>query len=344
MARSDALACPSVFSRNREFKSPRTRTDGLWILRKARCPSDLAAVTALRAGRDDPRVQHPQGVCDSPRAAARRSLRQIQVAAFSPSPGQLSHVLARRCTVCLRHPHRYHVGQVDDHATLAGLAVISGLGQDQAAPVVQRLSDGLKRLALPAEVLRYHRDVFTADRVKSHDQHDVVRHSRYLPARIQKTAWPGRGPGALIRRGSLADPDTVKCASPAARQSPAQVAGRLCLPAAPAATGLLARPAARPGLTHEPAPVDVPGPVPRRAAGVTGTTSGARSMRTAPRRPRRDAPMPVWDNDRTGERRCLVWPAGDSRPSGRHRVAASSSFSAGPRPAPARMPWWPAPA
>ena len=30
------------------------------------------------------------------------------------------------------------------------------LGQDQAAPVVQRLSDGLKRLALPAEVLRYH--------------------------------------------------------------------------------------------------------------------------------------------------------------------------------------------
>jgi hypothetical protein len=38
------------------FKSLRTRTDGLRILRKARCPSDLAAVTALRAGRDDPRA------------------------------------------------------------------------------------------------------------------------------------------------------------------------------------------------------------------------------------------------------------------------------------------------
>src|SRR6185437_13210795 len=96
-------------------------------------------------------------------------------------------------------PHRYHVGQVDDHAAVAGLAVISGLGQDQAAPVVQRLSDGLKRLALPAKILRYHRNVFTADRVKSHDQHDGVRHRWYLPARIQKTAWPGavaRGPSS----------------------------------------------------------------------------------------------------------------------------------------------------
>jgi hypothetical protein len=36
MARSGVLVCPSVFSRNREFKSPRARTDGLWILRKAR--------------------------------------------------------------------------------------------------------------------------------------------------------------------------------------------------------------------------------------------------------------------------------------------------------------------
>src|SRR5690348_12094693 len=36
---------------------------------------------------------------------------------------------------------------------------------------------------LPAEVLRYHGDVFTAHRVKSDDQHDVVRHSWYLPAR-----------------------------------------------------------------------------------------------------------------------------------------------------------------
>src|SRR5437016_11166751 len=87
---------------------------------------------------------------------------------------------------------------------------------------------------------------------------------------------PARGPwpGALIRRGSLADPDTVKCASPAARQSPAQVARHLRPPAAPAAIGLLARPAARPGLTHEPAPVDVPGPVPRMAAGLTARLPG----------------------------------------------------------------------
>ena len=130
--------------------------------------------------------------------------------------------------------------------------------------------------------------------------------SRRPPARAP---WPGSPHPA----GVTADPDTVKCASPAARQSPAQAARRLCPPAAPAATGLLARPAARPSLTHEPAPVDVPGPVPRRAAGVTGTTSWARSMRTAPRRRRRDAPVPVWDNDRAGERRCLAWPSGDSR-------------------------------
>jgi HTH-like domain len=74
---------------------------------------------------------------------------------------------------------------------VASLAAISGMGQDQAAPFVLRLSDGLKRLALPAEILRYHGDVFTADRMKAHDQHDVVRHSRYLPASIQKTARPG---------------------------------------------------------------------------------------------------------------------------------------------------------
>ena len=61
MARPDALVCPPGFSWNREFKSPRTRTDGP-ILRKTRGPSDLAAVTALRAGRDDPGVQHPQDV------------------------------------------------------------------------------------------------------------------------------------------------------------------------------------------------------------------------------------------------------------------------------------------
>ena len=71
------------------------------------------------------------------------------MAAFSPSPGQLSQILARRHTVCLRHPHRYHVGQVDDHAAVASLTAISGMSQDQAAPFVQRLRDGLKRLPLP---------------------------------------------------------------------------------------------------------------------------------------------------------------------------------------------------
>jgi hypothetical protein len=70
---------------------------------------------------------------------------RIKVAAFPASLGQLLQVLAGRLTVCRRHPHRYHVGQVDDHAILVGLAGISRMGQDQAAPFVQRLSDGLKR-------------------------------------------------------------------------------------------------------------------------------------------------------------------------------------------------------
>ncbi len=61
-------------------------------------------------------------------------------------------------------------------------------------------------------------------------------------------------PGSLHPARVTADPDTVKCASPAARQDPAQVARHLCPPAAPAATGLLARHATRPGLSHEPAP------------------------------------------------------------------------------------------
>jgi hypothetical protein len=74
MARPDALVCPSVFSRNREFKPPLGHEQmACGFPRKARCPPGLAAVTALRAGRDDPRV-HPQDVCDSRRAAARRSL------------------------------------------------------------------------------------------------------------------------------------------------------------------------------------------------------------------------------------------------------------------------------
>ena len=66
---------PSASSRNREFKSPPGHEQmACGFPRKARCPPGLAAVTALRAGRDDPCVQHPQDVCDSRRAAARRSL------------------------------------------------------------------------------------------------------------------------------------------------------------------------------------------------------------------------------------------------------------------------------
>jgi hypothetical protein len=130
--------------------------------------------------------------------------------------GQLLQVLAGRRTICRRHPHRYHVGQVDDHAILVGLAVISRMRQDQAAPFVQRLSDGLKRLGLPAEVLRYHGDVFTAHRVKSDDQHDVVGHSWYLPARTRKTARPNAVAWELLIRRVTADPDALKCASPVA--------------------------------------------------------------------------------------------------------------------------------
>src|SRR6266513_2316108 len=121
---------------------------------------------------------------------------RITVAAVSPRWTSCSQVLARRRAVRLRYPHRYHVGQVDDQAVLVGLAVIFRMDQDQTAPFVQRLSDGLKRLALPGKVLRYHGDVFTAHRVKSYDQHDVVRHSRHLPARIRKTARPGAVPGS----------------------------------------------------------------------------------------------------------------------------------------------------
>jgi hypothetical protein len=55
-------------------------------------------------------------------------------------PKQQSQVLPRRHAVCLRHPDRYHVGEVDDHAILVGLAVIPRMGQDQAALLVQRCS------------------------------------------------------------------------------------------------------------------------------------------------------------------------------------------------------------
>ena len=51
MARSDALACPSVFSRNREFKSPLGYEQmACGFSGKRDAHPDLAAVTALRAG------------------------------------------------------------------------------------------------------------------------------------------------------------------------------------------------------------------------------------------------------------------------------------------------------
>ncbi len=56
----------------------------------------------------------------------------------SPWLDQLSQVLARRRTVCLRQPHGHHVGQIDDHAILVGLAVIPRTGQDQTAPLIGR--------------------------------------------------------------------------------------------------------------------------------------------------------------------------------------------------------------
>ena len=70
-----------------------------------------------------------------------------------PWLGQLSRVLARRHTFCLRHQHRYHVGQVDEHAILIGLAVIPRMGQYQTAPLIQRQGDRLKRLAFPGKSL-----------------------------------------------------------------------------------------------------------------------------------------------------------------------------------------------
>lgn len=73
-ARPDALVCPSMSSGTGSSSPPPGHEQmACGFPRKARCPSGLAAVIALRAGRDDPRV-HPQDVCDCPRAAARRSL------------------------------------------------------------------------------------------------------------------------------------------------------------------------------------------------------------------------------------------------------------------------------
>jgi alcohol dehydrogenase class IV len=49
-------------------------------------------------------------------------------------------------------------------------------------------------------------------------------HSRYLPGRIQKTARPGAVARERSSGGVTAEPDTLKCASPAARQSQARAA------------------------------------------------------------------------------------------------------------------------
>jgi hypothetical protein len=47
-------------------------------------------------------------------------------------------ILAGCFAVCPRHPHGHHVGEVDHHTGLAGLAVVSRVGQNQAAPFVER--------------------------------------------------------------------------------------------------------------------------------------------------------------------------------------------------------------
>jgi hypothetical protein len=133
-----------------------------------------------------------------------------------------------------------------------------------------------------------------------------LRESRRPPARAP---WPGSPHPA----GATADPDTIKCASPATRQSPAQLARHLCPPAAPAATGKPARHAARPSPSQEPAPANPsPGQAP---AGRRGYRHGFRG--TAGRALRLDAGGAIAyagsGNDRAGERLCLVWPSGDSR-------------------------------
>jgi hypothetical protein len=87
------------------------------------------------------------------------------VAVLSTGRARLSQILARRRSVCPRHPHRHHVGQVDDDAILVVLAVIPRTGQDQTAPLVQRPGDRLKRLTFPGEILADHGDVVTAHRV-----------------------------------------------------------------------------------------------------------------------------------------------------------------------------------
>jgi hypothetical protein len=62
------------------------------------------------------------------------------------------------------------------------------MGQDQAAPLIQRLRDGLKRLELPAKVLGYYGDVSTAHRVNRMISTMLSGTVGTSPARIQKTA------------------------------------------------------------------------------------------------------------------------------------------------------------
>src|SRR5713101_5930260 len=104
--------------------------------------------------RSAPATGTPCSPC-SPCAAERGPLAAFMpvpyVAGFSLGPGQLSQVLAGRRAVGLRHPNRYHVGQVDDHAALARLAVIPRMTQNQTEPLVQRTGDRLKCLVFPGE-------------------------------------------------------------------------------------------------------------------------------------------------------------------------------------------------
>ena len=107
-----------------------------------------------------------------------------------------------------------------------------------------------------------------------------------------------RPPGRAVARGPSSGEGhwRIRTLSSVPRRRPGKARPRW--PGASARQRHPLRPAYRPGppqdqATHEPAPVDVAGPVPRRAAGVTGTTSGAGSMRAAPRRRRCDAPVPV---------------------------------------------------
>ena len=79
------------------------------------------------------------------------------------------------------------VGQGDDYAVLAGLAVGPRSGQGQTAPLVQSITDRIQRLRGATKVAGYHRNVSTAHRVQSHGQLYVVRH-RWPLQRIQRRA------------------------------------------------------------------------------------------------------------------------------------------------------------